>query len=94
MGENLAKASLFLYFATFMHAFDMIVPNGVSLPNTQPNDGITLQPKPFQLQLKLRFQTDYSFIDAQIHTFTVDTQQTDRDAQAMKCADTGPNYSN
>lgn len=55
MGENLAKASLFLYFATFMHAFDMIVPNGVSLPNTQPNDGITLQPKPFQLQLKLRF---------------------------------------
>lgn len=55
MGENLAKASLFLYFATFMHAFDMIVPNGVSMPNTQPNDGITLQPKPFQLQLKPRF---------------------------------------
>lgn len=55
MGENLAKASLFLYFATFMHAFDMIVPNGIPLPNTQPNDGITLQPKPFQLQLKPRF---------------------------------------
>lgn len=55
MGENLAKASLFLYFTTFMHAFDMIVPNGIPLPNTQPNDGITLQPKPFQLQLKARF---------------------------------------
>lgn len=55
MGENLAKASLFLYFATFMHAFDMIIPHGVSMPNTQPNDGITLQPKPFQLQLKSRF---------------------------------------
>lgn len=55
MGENLAKASLFLYFATFMHAFDMIIPSNVPMPNTQPNDGITLQPKPFQLQLKSRF---------------------------------------
>lgn len=55
MGENLAKASLFLFFATFMHAFNMIVPNNISLPNIQPNDGITLQPKPFQLQLKPRF---------------------------------------
>lgn len=55
MGENLAKTSLFLYFATFMHSFDMIVPDGVSLPNTQPIDGITLQPKPFQLQLIPRF---------------------------------------
>lgn len=55
MGENLAKNSLFLYFATFMHAFNMIVPNNVPLPNIEPNDGITLQPKPFQLQLKPRF---------------------------------------
>ncbi|XP_055315409.1 methyl farnesoate epoxidase-like [Sitodiplosis mosellana] len=55
MGENLAKASLFLYFATFMHAFNMIVPNNVSLPNIKPIDGITLQPRPFKLQLKPRF---------------------------------------
>lgn len=55
MGEHLAKSSLFLYFATFMHAFTLIVPNGVPLPNTLPNDGITLQPKPFKLQLKPRF---------------------------------------
>lgn len=55
MGENLARNSLFLYFATFMHSFNMIVPAGIPLPNIQPNDGITLQPKPFQLQLKSRF---------------------------------------
>lgn len=55
MGENLARASLFLFFATFMHAFNIRVPDGVSLPNTQPTDGITLQPKSFQLQLKPRF---------------------------------------
>lgn len=54
MGENLAKSSLFLYFATFMHSFDMHVPDGVSLPDIQPNDGITLQPKPFAIQLKVR----------------------------------------
>ncbi|XP_031618139.1 methyl farnesoate epoxidase-like [Contarinia nasturtii] len=55
MGEHLAKASLFLYFATFMHAFQMIVPSDIPLPNIQPNDGITLQPKSFVLQLKPRF---------------------------------------
>lgn len=54
MGENLAKSSLFLFFATFMHSFDMILPNGTPMPNTQPDDGITLQPKPFQIQLKIR----------------------------------------
>lgn len=55
MGENLAKTGVFLFFATFMHAFHMIVPNGIPLPNTQPDDGITLQPKPFRMQLKPRF---------------------------------------
>lgn len=54
MGENLAKTSLFLYFATFMHSFNMIVPDGLPLPDIQANDGITLQPKPFQIQLQSR----------------------------------------
>lgn len=55
MGENLAKTSLFLFFATFMHSFNMLIPDGTHLPDIQPNDGITLQPKPFQIQLQSRF---------------------------------------
>lgn len=55
MGENLAKASLFLFFATFMHSFKMFVPDSIPLPNIQPNDGITLQPKPFRIRLQPRF---------------------------------------
>lgn len=55
MGENLARNSLFLYFAAFMQAFDIGVPDGSPLPNIRPNDGITLQPKPFEIQLTPRF---------------------------------------
>lgn len=55
MGEHLARNSLFLFFASFMHAFDIGVPTGFPLPDMQPNDGITLQPKPFEIQLIPRF---------------------------------------
>lgn len=51
VGENIARWSLFMYFATFMHAFEMIVPDGVGLPDIKPLDGITLQPKSFQIKL-------------------------------------------
>lgn len=55
MGEHLAKSSLFLFFATFMHAFDLRVTDEMTgLPDIIGTDGITLSPKPYQALLKPR----------------------------------------
>lgn len=54
MGENLAKSSLFLYLASFIHSFDMKIPPGNDLPDLMGLDGITLSPKPFEVLLKPR----------------------------------------
>lgn len=54
MGENLAKSSLFLYLASFVHSFDMEIPPGNDLPDVIGLDGITLSPKPFEVLLKPR----------------------------------------
>lgn len=54
MGEHLAKSSLFLFFATFMHSFHMDMPDGQALPDTVGLDGITLSPKPFKAVLTPR----------------------------------------
>lgn len=54
MGENLAKSSLFLFFASFMHSFNIRVPKGEPLPDIVGLDGITLSPKPFKLILSPR----------------------------------------
>jgi methyl farnesoate epoxidase/farnesoate epoxidase len=52
MGEHLAKSSLFLFFASFMHSFDMA--HDGRLPDMEGVDGITLSPKPFSVILKDR----------------------------------------
>lgn len=52
MGENLAKCSLFLFFASFMHAFDF---QAKEMPAIEGYDGITISPYPFKLILKSRF---------------------------------------
>lgn len=54
MGENLAKSTLFLFFATFMHSFDFMVPAKDNLPSIEGYDGITLSPKPFKLKISPR----------------------------------------
>lgn len=54
MGESLAKSSLFLYLASFIHSFDMEIPPGHDLPDLTGLDGITLSPKPFEVLLKHR----------------------------------------
>lgn len=54
MGENLAKSSLFLYLASFIHSFDMKIPAGNPLPDLMGWDGITLSPKPFDVLLTPR----------------------------------------
>lgn len=55
MGENLAKSSLFLFFASYLHAFFLKIPNGDKLPNLIGFDGITLSPKGYRLVMTSRF---------------------------------------
>lgn len=54
IGENLAKSSLFLFFSTFLHFFN-VEPAG-ELPDVVGRDGITLSPKPFKVKLTGRRQ--------------------------------------
>ncbi len=54
MGETLAKSSLFLYLASFVHSFDMKMAPGHTLPDLTGLDGITLSPKPFEVLLTPR----------------------------------------
>jgi methyl farnesoate epoxidase / farnesoate epoxidase len=52
VGENLAKSSLFIFFASFMHSFDIEVAE--NLPGLDGKDGITLSAKPFKVKLTRR----------------------------------------
>lgn len=54
MGEHLAKSSMFLMFASFMHSFHVDVPAGQELPDLVGLDGITLTPKPYDAVLTPR----------------------------------------
>lgn len=54
MGENLAKSTLFLFFATFLHSFEFEVPMRTVMPSIEGHDGITLSPKPFKLLVRPR----------------------------------------
>ncbi|KAG5683596.1 hypothetical protein PVAND_012869 [Polypedilum vanderplanki] len=53
IGENVAKSSLFLFFASTMHTF---TPYCIGeLPSLTGIDGISLAPKPFKVLLRRRF---------------------------------------
>lgn len=52
VGEGLAKQSLFMFFTSFVHSFDMII-NG-DPPILGADDGITLSAKPYKVQLQQR----------------------------------------
>ena len=54
VGEGLAKQSLFLFFTCFMQSFDMIINGATPTLGDLADDGITLSPKPFKVQLKQR----------------------------------------
>ncbi|XP_063701883.1 methyl farnesoate epoxidase-like [Culicoides brevitarsis] len=54
IGENLAKSSVFLFFASFIHSFDILPPSKRELPSLEPIDGITLSPQPYKVFLKSR----------------------------------------
>lgn len=48
IGENLAKSNLFVFFATFMHSFDM---KSAIVPPMEGVDGITIAPKPLRVRI-------------------------------------------
>lgn len=54
IGEQLAKSSLFLFFASFLHSFDIKSIDGEPLPDQIGYDGITLAPIPFKVRLSRR----------------------------------------
>lgn len=53
LGENVAKSSLFLFFASIAHSFDIKCVG--ELPDLMGIDGISLAPKPFKVKLWRRF---------------------------------------
>lgn len=56
IGENVAKSSLFLFFASVLHFFDIEAAD--ELPDLTGIDGISLAPKPYRVKLNLRY-TEY-----------------------------------
>lgn len=50
LGEKMARSTLFLFFAAFMHQFDMELENN-ELPTMKGIDGITIAPQPFKVRL-------------------------------------------
>ncbi|ALC49375.1 Cyp18a1 [Drosophila busckii] len=54
LGDVLARMELFLFFASFMHCFDVALPEGHSLPSLKGNVGATITPESFKVCLKRR----------------------------------------
>lgn len=60
LGEVLARMEIFLFFSSFLHTFEMCVPEGETLPSLKGNTGITISPDPFKVCLKPRpMEWDY-----------------------------------
>lgn len=54
LGYVLARMELFLFFATFVHSFDMRLPDGESMPSLKGNAGVTITPEMFKVCLTPR----------------------------------------
>ncbi|XP_019864631.2 cytochrome P450 18a1 [Aethina tumida] len=54
LGEILARMELFLFFSSLLHAFDVSVPAGETLPSLKGNAGVTISPDAFRVTLTPR----------------------------------------
>ncbi|KAF4086066.1 hypothetical protein AMELA_G00101850 [Ameiurus melas] len=54
LGEGLARMELFLTFVTLLHRFQFIWPEDAGEPDFTPVYGITLTPKPYRMEVRLR----------------------------------------
>ncbi|XP_005183432.2 cytochrome P450 18a1 [Musca domestica] len=64
LGDVLARMELFLFFASFMHSFNITLPEGQPLPSLKGNVGATITPEAFKVCLTPR--------PLQLNTTTVD----------------------
>lgn len=84
LGDVLARMELFLFFATFVHSFDMRLPDGESMPSLKGNVGVTITPETFKVCLTPRPLTDD---DA---PSTPPTQQPPAELVVAPCDDESP----
>lgn len=54
LGDILAKMELFLFFASFIHTFNMTLPEGHPMPSLKGNVGATITPESFYVCLTPR----------------------------------------
>lgn len=54
LGDILAKMELFLFFASFMHTFNITLPEGHPMPSLKGNVGATITPESFNVCLTPR----------------------------------------
>lgn len=54
LGDVLARMELFLFFASFMHSFNITLPEGQPLPSLKGNVGATITPETFKVCLTPR----------------------------------------
>lgn len=54
LGDVLARMELFIFFASLLHSFDVILPEGCQQPSLNGNPGVTIHPDNFLVYLKER----------------------------------------
>jgi 26-hydroxylase len=54
LGDVLARMELFIFFASIMHRFDILLPSGCEEPSLDGNPGVTIYPDRFLVCLKER----------------------------------------
>lgn len=72
LGDILAKMELFLFFSSFMHTFNITLPEGHPMPSLKGNVGATITPESFNVCLTPRPLINMNVI----HTQTSATSST------------------
>jgi len=54
LGAMLAKIEVFVFFTSFLHRFDVSLPEGSQIPSLNGNPGVTFYPDKFDVCLKAR----------------------------------------
>ncbi|KAM3966329.1 cytochrome P450 [Aphomia sociella] len=55
IGEGLSKSEMFMFLTHLLQKFTLKIPEGDTIPSTDPVEGLTLSPKPFRVIFEPRF---------------------------------------